>query len=296
VVIWPKVIADGTRDTIIALTNTSNLQVFAHCEYIVGTGTCTLSTEFCSQATDCTQIPGGPANTCRILWQTADFDVILTRQQPTFWRVSTGRVENLFLPPNGDCIVFSDGGTLRESCPGLFPIGNVRRLRRAALLGTGPTDPAFRGELRCIQVNEDGSPNTANALKGEAIIETLLSDQISEYNAINVIGLLTPDDSPLELNSINYNACPEAVEFTHYAPGAPDLVAADLGATCAGTGCPVRTEVTLTPCRSSSSIRTSQAPATVLRSLPRSSCGTSSRASSPARRGSAAGRTSISPI
>jgi hypothetical protein len=30
VVIWPKVIADGKRDNLIALTNTSNLQAYEH--------------------------------------------------------------------------------------------------------------------------------------------------------------------------------------------------------------------------------------------------------------------------
>jgi len=35
---------------------------------------------------------------CVQQWREADFDVILTRQQPTFWRVSTGRVDNPFLP------------------------------------------------------------------------------------------------------------------------------------------------------------------------------------------------------
>ena len=34
VVIWPKVIADGTRDTLIQLTNTRNETAYAHCEYI----------------------------------------------------------------------------------------------------------------------------------------------------------------------------------------------------------------------------------------------------------------------
>jgi len=254
VVIWPKVIADGTRDTIIKLTNTTNLQVFAHCEYVVGSGFCSLTPQFCSRTSplgggspDCTQFPG-VANQCVLNWQTSDFDVILTRQQPTFWRVSTGRVDNPFLPDNGQCITFTDGPTLRQSCPGLFPVGMVPPPAvQATPPFTGP-GPFFRGELKCIQVNEDGSPNTANALKGEAIIETLGSNQISEYSAINVIGNETPASSPLELNGISYNACPEAVEFTHYARGASDLVAADLGAPCVG-GCPVRTEITLIPCR-----------------------------------------------
>jgi len=260
VVIWPKVIADGTRDTIIKLTNTSNLQVQAHCEYIVGTGVCSLTPQYCSRipavagggSPDCAPV-GNIPNTCNISWLTNDFDVILTRQQPTFWRVSTGRVEDLTLPANARCMTFNDSGTLRQKCPGLFPVGMVPPAPGAALNGViTPDQPTFRGELRCIQVNEDGSPNTANALKGEAVIETLGTNQISEYNAINVIGIETQaNGSPLELNSVNYNACPEAVDFTHYNINAEDVSAARLGAPCTSTtDCVVRTEITLTPCRS----------------------------------------------
>ena len=235
VVVWPKVIADGTRDTLITLTNTSNVQAYAHCQYILGTGVCSLTPQFCSQipasagggSPGCEQIAGAEANTCDITWQVGDFDVILTRQQPTIWRVSTGRVEDLSLPDNARCVDFVQGMTPRQSCPGLFPIGNVPPPPPAALLGTGPNDATFRGELLCIQVNADGSAFAGNALKGEAIIETLGSNQTSEYNA-----------------------CPEGIDLTHYAPNADDLVAADLGSPCATTGCPVRTELTVTPCRS----------------------------------------------
>jgi hypothetical protein len=66
------------------------------------------------------------------------------------------------------------------------------------------------------------------------------------------------DPSILPLNGVNpanaaynvFNACPEAMEFTNYSPGADDLVAADIEPTaCAITGCPVTTEITLIPCR-----------------------------------------------
>jgi hypothetical protein len=261
VVIWPKVIADGTRDTLIALTNTSNSQAYAHCEYILGTGVCSLTPQYCSipgggsgagGSPDCRPI-GNLANQCIVTWQLGDFDVILTRQQPTIWRVSTGRVENLGLPPDAKCVDFDQMGTPRQSCPGLFPVGNVPPPPQAALFGnTSSTAPTFRGELRCIQVNPDGSPLAMNALKGEAIIETLGTNQTSEYSAIDILGDDgVSDASPnvLKLNGIQYNACPEAVDVTHYAPNADDLVADQLGAPCAG-GCPVRTELTITPCRS----------------------------------------------
>src|SRR5262245_54210394 len=48
IVIWPKVIADGTRDTLITLTNTNTMPVDALCEYILGTGTCQFTSSYCS--------------------------------------------------------------------------------------------------------------------------------------------------------------------------------------------------------------------------------------------------------
>lgn len=34
ILVWPKIIANGTRDTIIQITNTSNSMVKAHCFYV----------------------------------------------------------------------------------------------------------------------------------------------------------------------------------------------------------------------------------------------------------------------
>jgi hypothetical protein len=248
VVIWPKVIADGTRDTLITLTNTRNEQAYAHCEYVQALGICALTGSFCSVPGAAPGSPGAcepiTGNVCTQQWQSADFDVALTRQQPTVWRVSTGRVDNPFLPADGACDLIppaSPTDALRESCPGLFLIGQVP---------PAPDQP-FRGQLTCIQVNVDGSANGSNGLKGEATIETLGSAQISTYNSINVEALeVGAVDGLIRLNGIEYSACPPAVEVSHYSLGAQDLVAASLGAACGGPeGCPVQSEITVVPCR-----------------------------------------------
>jgi hypothetical protein len=252
VVIWPKVIADGTRDTIISLTNTSNTQAFAHCEYVNGIGFCRNSGAYCTLPTedaapDALPCPGGATDICDLDWVSEDFDIILTRQQPTFWRVSTGRVFDPLQGPGPACETFGD--PLRQSCPGFFEAGQV----------IPPVQP-FRGEVRCIQTSMDGNAIAANALKGEATIETLGSIQISEYNSVNIRAVSPPIDNAaiLELNGVDpantsynvYNACPEAVEVTNYARGAEDLVAASIDpAACATSGCPVTTEFTVIPCR-----------------------------------------------
>ena len=63
IAVFPKVIADEARDTIIMLTNTSNMPLSVHCWYFDANNAC----------------------------QPADFYVDLTSRQPTWWRVSTGR-------------------------------------------------------------------------------------------------------------------------------------------------------------------------------------------------------------
>lgn len=254
VAIWPKVIADGTRDTLITLTNTRNELAFAHCEYVQALGICSTTEplQFCiprassGSPDDC---PG--TDVCVEQWQSADFEVVLTRQQPTMWRVSTGRVWNPFLVDNSPPVNCNLTGGLPplQQCPGLFTVG---------LVPPAPDQP-FRGELKCIQVATDGSALTSNALKGEAVIEALgvvdtpfenSKGQISKYNSINVEGCNPPAiDDLIRLNGVEYAACPEAVEVSHYMRNQADIVAGGLGATCTGSGCQVNTEITVIPCR-----------------------------------------------
>lgn len=253
VVMWPKVIADGTRDTLITLTNTSNMTAYAHCEYVQALGICSIqdppgTLDFCQVGAtpgapgSCPALPG---NVCQPQWQSADFDIVLTRQQPTIWRVSTGRVADPTLTPNGVCIDDPSMGPddpARQSCPGLFLIGQVP---------PAPDQP-FRGELRCIQVAMDGSEVGTNSLKGEATIQTLgaTPPQISTYNSVNIEALAPSDDGIIELNDIEYSACPEAVELSHYGQGA-ESAAADIDPSICdlAAGCPVESELTIVPCR-----------------------------------------------
>src|SRR5262245_26596365 len=268
IVMWPKVISDGTRDTLITLTNTGNDEANAHCQYVNAIGFCRLSREFCtlpSPENDGVekQCPGGIADVCDQAWSlTFDFDITLTRQQPTIWRVSTGRIENPLIPADGSCDDFG----LTQFCPGFFKASSGP-LAPGAVLPIGET---FRGELRCVQTAADGSVWPANELKGEATIETVAIDrvpvqstQISRYNSINVrkssVAMGAQEDPAiLPLNAVDpsrveynvFNACPEAVEFTNYSLGADDPVAANIEPTaCDVTGCPVTTEITVIPCR-----------------------------------------------
>ena len=130
ILILPKIVADGTRDTLIEVSNTSNTLVNAHCYYING-------------APQNPTQPPGPNNPP--LWQEFDFFLFLTRQQPTQWLASAGRDVDPFDPP----------GTLDAGIdPGLIP----------------PAVAGFQGELICVQVDAAGAPVGGNALTGAATL------------------------------------------------------------------------------------------------------------------------------
>lgn len=265
IVVFPKVISDGSRDTLIELTNTGNLQQYVHCFYIPSTGTCSLTTAVsCTAASDC------PVNE-ECAYSHRDFGLVLTRQQPTVWRVSTGRILSALDPVNGSCTaacavtqatcrshadcVSAPLDYCEQSCPGTDP-GNI------LALGDG-----FQGELRCLLVQDDGLPivpTGGNWLKGEAVIETISTvdpndpnapavGQLSKYNAFAIQavsgGANFDGDSELELDNNEYNACPSELWFGALAADASDPVVSSLApADCTTSGCPVRTEVTLVPC------------------------------------------------
>ena len=240
ILVFPKIISNSTRDTIIQITNTSNSLVRAHCFYVN------------AALKDPTQ-PQSALNTP--LWQEIDFDIVLTKQQPTHWVVGPGRRVNPFDdlcsgPPNivTDC---NDAGY----DPGLVP----------------PTVPDFMGELKCIEVDDSGAPLSGNHLKGEATLVDEESGDISKYNGVAILGNENNGDGTLVLGAgqcvgnggllgaicksdddcgdaapcaPEYNACPQTWIVNHQADGAPDLALAAAGETSSS----VTTELTVVPC------------------------------------------------
>src|SRR5262249_44982640 len=77
----------------------------------------------------------------------------------------------------------------------------------------------FRGELKCIQTDDSfQTPIMQNSLKGEAVIETLESGQVSEYNGLGITALANLNgNDDLQLNNIEYNACPRDLVMNHFA-------------------------------------------------------------------------------
>src|SRR5262245_20486902 len=159
ILIFPKVITSGDFDTVIQITNISNDLVFARCFYVN------------AQLT----IPNVPEHPILNppLWLETDFNIRLTRQQPTHWLVSSGRAVNPF--DQSKC-----------APPSLLPCID----RKVLGIDPGALPPVvenFQGELKCIEVDGSGTPLGGNHLKGEA---TLLSDngQASKYNAVGILG------------------------------------------------------------------------------------------------------------
>jgi hypothetical protein len=184
--------------------------------------------------------PPSPTNVP--IWQEVDFEIFLTKQQPTHWLLSNGRFDDP--SDNKSCSVDCSGAGFD---PGRIPpAGN---------------DP-FTGELKCIEVDSSGAPINGNHLKGEAtIVTTDGRAEVSEYNAIGVLGLntdLNSNDSDNTLclgggkrpgctNGAEYNACPQTVILNHFAEGATDPVIEALGNGNGGKSS-VSTELTLVPC------------------------------------------------
>lgn len=220
ILIFPKVIANGQRDTIIQITNTSNTMRHAHCFYVNGS-----------------------------TWTEIDFDIWLTKQQPTHWVVSTGRLDD---PTYASCRQTScdpdtSGTPDADCCDAGFPPGRVP-----------PVVPDFAGELKCIEVTDSGEPVSGNALKGEATLVDPVSGDVSKYNAVGIKGNDNNNmDNVLCLGGgvtaecprgAEYDACPQTWLLDHPAVGAPDPIV-DQQPFCTEGDCSyVDTNLTVVPC------------------------------------------------
>lgn len=199
ILIFPKV--TNTSDTVIHIANTTNSTRFARCFYVDGA-----------------PFPDGTPR-----WQVTDFNLVLTRQQPTHWLAGRGRPVN----PNDDI----DGLD-----PGPVP----------------PIPPGFTGALVCVEVDDGGVPLGGDALKGDALVGDLDGglDIASKYNAIAIpAGPDGPDRGPttanqLLLNDLEYSACPGGFHFNFIGDGAADEVIEALG----NGASQVSTNLTIVPC------------------------------------------------
>ena len=212
ILVFPKVIANDARDTVVQISNTGNTLIHAHCFY---TNAALLNPTS----------PPGPSNPPQ--WQETDFFLWLTRQQPTHWTASRGRAVN----------PFDDLGTEGAGLdPGLVP----------------PVPSGFTGELMCVEVGADGLPVSGNHLKGEVTLIDVNSGDVSKYAGIAIEGGPNAGATgrTLLLDNDQYNSCPNALLLNHFVHGVDDPVVSTLAGSgmCDALGCPVETELTLIPC------------------------------------------------
>jgi hypothetical protein len=221
IVVFPKVIADGTSDSTIQLSNASANTVHAHCWYTDG-------------ALQFSGLPPGPSNPPR--WSILEFDLTLTKQQPTNWVASRGREVDASdtpcsnVPANFDC--YGAG----------FDPGSVPALPEG-----------FTGELRCVETDAIGAPVSGNHLTGEATLENVQTGDVSKYSAIGIAGLDSNDNDNLLRLGEEYVGCPESLVLDFTPDGSP--VAG------VGDGSAVHNELTIVPC---SSDLQNQLPATIV--------------------------------
>ncbi len=186
---FPKVIVDGTRDTIIQISNASGQGVAARCFYTSP------------------EIDGASG---QVVWLTVDFQIQLTRFQPTVWRASEGRL-------------VTPGDRPPELEPGPVP----------------PLAPGFTGELRCVVVSDTEEPISRNVLTGDATIVDPSTQEARRYQAIAVKGLPHNNrDNVLLLNNVEYASCPRMLLLNHFFDDALDPVLT----------VPVRTNIIFIPC------------------------------------------------
>lgn len=225
ILIFPKVVVDDERETVIQMSNTTNMEVYAHCFY-------TNAAPTCIGIGDC--VAGTCTGRCEPAWQEIDFNIILTKQQPTHWAAGTGRFQDPLdapcnpIAPNNEC----DGAGLD---PGRIP----------------PVTLPFVGELRCIEVDPSDAPRSGNNLKGEATILTPDGDA-SKYNAVSILGMpfVNNGDSTLCLGGEVSDECPSGAEYqgcsfstivNHFSEGADSPLF--------GPTSTVSTEITIVPCQ-----------------------------------------------
>lgn len=235
IVLFPEVYVDLTvepnciEDTIIQLSNTSDQPILAHCFYENANSHCSNTGQICFSSEECCVDTAG-CGLCQPGWNEVDFLVRLTPFQPLGWRVSEGLEE--------------------------FPLDGVSKTGRGGSSNAGsripppPEDP-FDGMLKCVAINNDGTPSDRNVLKGEATYVNFDEGtgfvDVSKYNAtgIQAIEGAVNQDKTLVLGGpdAEYNGCSEILILDHVF----DL--AETPAHLEGqVGAEVNTALTLVPC------------------------------------------------
>jgi hypothetical protein len=183
VLIFPKVV--NTSDTVIQITNTTNLLVNVHCFYVNG------------------QVFGGQP-----IWQVTDFALVLTRQQPTQWSAGAGRAVN----PQ-DINTGLDPGAVPPVVPGFTGF-----LLCAEVMPSGEPSGAnsLKGEATVGQVTSLGGPNHVSKYNAIGI-------QACGMGGCGGTGTSVNDDNVLDLDNKEFAKCPGGLLLNFEGEDGPDL-------------------------------------------------------------------------
>jgi hypothetical protein len=235
----PAVLPGGQQyDTLIQLSNTNELDLITvDCWWVNANSHCEDTGIICESNADCVAA-GVPGLNCVPGWSVNDFTVTLTAGQPLGFLASTGLLGVPCEVPPGDPPV----------CIGGIADGGI----------DGVVEDPFRGELKCVQVDENDVPVERSDLKVEAtIVSTTVpggsdpgTTTAASYNAIGfeTIELGTgaaadplclgaaPNGSDVDC-AATYAPCPAELKLNHFFEGAQT----DIGGI-------VNTDLTLVPC------------------------------------------------
>lgn len=190
ILVFPKITSSASQETIVQISNASGANAALRCFYV-----------------DASRPPDQPND----LWAVKDFQVKLTRQQPTVWVAGTG------LPP------LPPPGLPDDLYAGPIP----------------PVSSGFLGELLCVLVDAAESPISRNVLTGEATLIDRDTRATRKYQAVAVQGLAGNNgDNALRLDDVEYSSCPRLLIFNHFFDGAPDPILTS----------PIRSNLTFVPC------------------------------------------------
>lgn len=180
ILVFPKVVADGSWDTTIQIANGTNRPVSAVCYYV-------------NAQLQFPELPEGPLN--ERLWIDTDFRIHLTRQQPTHWVVSRGRPVSESDPCD----------STSPNCDAAGPI--VGRIP--------PVPEDFIGELVCIELDASGAPWSGNGMRGQATLTHLVTGEVVKYPALGLTGLPTNNaNGELCLGGDRSEQCALGAEYT----------------------------------------------------------------------------------
>ena len=200
ILIWPDVKADAEAgiDTIIQISNTDQFQsVLMTCFYENANSHCSNNGQVCREASDCCSADNG-CGICLPGWLETDFRIRLTPRQPIGWLASAGLTE---FPLTGR---FGSVG----------PNGSSNAGSRIPPTAEDP----YTGALKCIAINDDGTPSDRNVLKGESTL-VLPNGDVAKHNAIGIRAIegAVNDDHVLVLGGpeAEYNGCSNFLIVNH---------------------------------------------------------------------------------